>query len=396
MCDVVPFGGAGRADALRGRKVALIRIGSFSHVNGHVLEMLETHFPECEVVDIDVGREVSARTAANLLATACEYGRGLLRGTAGDIGTLARRNPRHCREVADHVRRRARTEQFAFTLQTQSLWDAHTPGIPHFVYTDHTHLANLRYPHFDRRQLRSARWIELERSIYQHAERVFVTSRFAERSLIDDYGCAPERVECVYSGVNVDVRGVAEHSPANKTVLFVGTEWERKGGPQLVEAFRAVRREHPDAELAIVGCAPEVDVPGCRVVGPVPGNGVGGYYASAAVFCLPSLVEPSAVALVEAAAHGLPVVATDVGGTSDRVLHGDTGYLVPPGDVPSLARALSDLLSDAALRRRLGEAGRRLAAERFTWPAVGAAMCGSIRRALERHGAGRRLSPVPS
>ncbi|HEX6998141.1 MAG TPA: glycosyltransferase family 4 protein [Gammaproteobacteria bacterium] len=396
MCDVAPPGNAGRSDALRGRKVALLRTGSFSHVNGHVLEMLEHHFPECEVVDIDVGLEVGARKAANLLATACEYGRNLLRGRAVPLGTAARRNPRYFREVRDYVRRRARTEQFAFTLQTQSLWDASTPGIPHFVYTDHTHLSNLRYPHFDRRDLRSERWIALERSIYEHAERVFVTSRFAERSLVEDYGCAPERVECVYSGVNVDVRAAAAQQPGNKTVLFVGTEWERKGGPQLVEAFRAARRVHPDAQLEIVGCTPDVTAPGCRVVGPVPRERLSGHYASAALFCLPSLVEPSAVALVEAAAHGLPVVATDVGGTADRVLHGRTGCLVPPGDVSQLASALIELLGDAALRRRLGEEGRRLAAERFTWPAVGAAMCGSIRRALERRGGSLRFSPVPS
>ena len=82
-------------------------------------------------------------------------------------------------------------------------------------------------------------------------------------------------------------------------------------------------------------------------------------------------------------AHGRPVVASDLGGLRDLVVEGETGYLVRPRDVPALRGALALLLADRDLRRRLGEAGRRRAAERFSWErateATLAAYCDALR-----------------
>jgi glycosyltransferase involved in cell wall biosynthesis len=72
------------------------------------------------------------------------------------------------------------------------------------------------------------------------------------------------------------------------------------------------------------------------------------------------------VALMEAAACGVPVVATAVGGVPDMVVEGMTGRVVPPGDPAAFAGALEELLSDPALRRRMGAAARRHAVERFS------------------------------
>jgi glycosyltransferase involved in cell wall biosynthesis len=69
-------------------------------------------------------------------------------------------------------------------------------------------------------------------------------------------------------------------------------------------------------------------------------------------------------------AHGRPVVASAVGGLLDLVVDGETGIHVPPGDVSALRGALERLLGDRELRRRMGEAGRRRAAEHFSWDAV--------------------------
>jgi glycosyltransferase involved in cell wall biosynthesis len=69
-------------------------------------------------------------------------------------------------------------------------------------------------------------------------------------------------------------------------------------------------------------------------------------------------------------AHARPVVASAVGGLLDLVVDGETGILVPPGDVPALRDALQRLLADEALRRRMGEAGRTRVRERFSWDAV--------------------------
>jgi glycosyltransferase involved in cell wall biosynthesis len=88
--------------------------------------------------------------------------------------------------------------------------------------------------------------------------------------------------------------------------------------------------------------------------------------AGAAVVCLPSHAEGLPLVVLEAMAHGRPVVATAVGGTPELVVDGETGILVRPGDVDGLARALGELLADRDRAARLGEAGRRRALERFS------------------------------
>jgi len=88
--------------------------------------------------------------------------------------------------------------------------------------------------------------------------------------------------------------------------------------------------------------------------------------AAADVFALPSWTEGLPLVVLEAMALGRPVVATPVGGTPELVVDEETGLLVPPRDVAALAAALTRVLGDGALGRRLGEAGRRRVAERFS------------------------------
>jgi glycosyltransferase involved in cell wall biosynthesis len=87
--------------------------------------------------------------------------------------------------------------------------------------------------------------------------------------------------------------------------------------------------------------------------------------ASSDIFVLSSRSEGHPVSLLEAMATGLPVVATDVGGVAESVVHGQTGLLVPAGEVTALAAALERLVDDEQLRRRLGTAGRVRACELF-------------------------------
>jgi glycosyltransferase involved in cell wall biosynthesis len=84
------------------------------------------------------------------------------------------------------------------------------------------------------------------------------------------------------------------------------------------------------------------------------------------VFVLPSLWEGLPIALLEAMAAGLPVVATAVGGTPEVVIDGVTGFLVPPRDPEALADAILRLLRDPDLRQRMGEAGRARVTEHFS------------------------------
>lgn len=266
------------------------------------------------------------------------------------------------------------------SFQIQSLFDARVPGIPHFVYTDHTHLANLEYPDFDRRTLRTPRWIALERALYEGASVVFTRSRHVSESLLNHYGCAEARVICVGAGSNASVADGP--SPVRETeaprILFVGVDWERKGGPELAAAFGRVQASHPDARLVILGCRPEIDLPNVDVVGYRPVDAIHEHYQAASIFCMPVHREPFGVAFVEAMHHALPIVATRVGAVPDLVQDDVNGLLVDVGNVDALAACLDRLLSDPELRRKMGERSREIARARYTWPRVAEEMATAI------------------
>ena len=352
-------------------------------------KILAEQFPEYDLETIDVVDDILRKhkfvTAINVVLTVLRYGWGIV--------------CRH-REFRDYFYRTAfifhsikrlvakklepRAEEFAFSFQTQSLYDARISGVPHFVYTDHTHLANLYYPGFSRRWLCSPRWIELEKTIYEDATKLFVMSRQVARSITEHYACRSAKVACVYAGYNFDLKPLPLRNEGytNRQILFVGVDWERKGGPELVAAFQIVQKTIPDARLVIVGVSPQIDVPNCEVIGRVPLEKMQEHFIASSVFCMPSKVEPLGIACIEAFMNKIPVVATRINALADMVEDDKSGYLVEPGDVAGLAAALTGLLSNPEKCRRFGEHGYNAMQDRYSWEAVGRKIRSEIIAAL--------------
>ena len=166
--------------------------------------------------------------------------------------------------------------------------------------------------------------------------------------------------------------GVAE----DRVVIIALSRLVRhKGYPELLEAMRAV----PEAELWVVGARLESDhgedlresfaraarpeVLGARLRCLGYRTDVDVLLASADIFVLPSHFEGLPMSVIEAMLSALPVVASDISGPREQVVHGETGLLVPPGNVPLLAEALKLLVGDAAMRAQLGRAARLRACE---------------------------------
>jgi glycosyltransferase involved in cell wall biosynthesis len=197
----------------------------------------------------------------------------------------------------------------------------------------------------------------LARPILRRAEGVVsVSSALAEEAR--RLGAA--EVVVIPNGVESPAEVGEEADPPE--VLYAGRLSPEKGVLDLIEAAG-------DLNLVVAGDGPLRDrVPQAR--GFVPPRELARLYQRAAVVACPSHREGFGVVCLEAMAHARPVVASAVGGLLDLVVDGETGILVPPGDVGALRSALERLLGDRELRRRMGEAGRRRAAEHFSWDAV--------------------------
>lgn len=370
----------------KGMRIAFIRPKQWPLANLIVEGTLREQFPEHEVDMIDVSGLFRRRpdlVLLNSIATALLYGKDIAQHRK-KFRLAFWRTPFIFRQVRRLVQKKVMGGTYAFTFQMQSLFDASTPGIPHFVYTDHTHLENQHYLANGPPNLYSPSWIELEKQIYQNAAVTFVRSSNVRRSLIGEYGCPPEKADLVYAGSNAKVSPVKTDNLdyTQPVILFVGLDWKRKGGPDLVEAFKLVRKKISDARLIIVGADPPLDLPGCEVAGKVPPDELDKYYQAASLFCLPTYLEPFGIVFIEAMTAHLPIVATRVGAIPDFVEEGKNGIMVEPGDIQGLADALLKLLNHPELCRSFGEYSFQLTRTRYSWTAVGKKFRQTILRVL--------------
>ncbi|MDB6025737.1 MAG: hypothetical protein JWM68_1960 [Verrucomicrobiales bacterium] len=379
----------GISSVMKRKKIAFIKKTLFSHINASVAQLLARHFPEYDVETIDVSEPILGNKRIiyrNYIDIVRQYPWDLL---------TRRRTMWECfyrtdyvfKKVKEIVRERlgGKLDDYAFSFQTKSDFDCSVEGLPHFVYTDHTNRANLYYGGYADDKV-FPKWYPMEKAIYDRADKVFTMSNHVRQSLIEHYHCSPEKACCVLAGYNVEVKTAAlkNDNYGNKHILFVGIEWERKGGPLLVEAFKMVLKKHPDAFLTIVGCSPQIDVPNCKIVGRIPLEDVREHYLKASIFCLPTRLEPFGIVFIESMLYKLPVVAPRIGALPDFIEDGKSGRLTRPNDVNELAAVLTELLDSPEKCRSLGESGYNSVKDRYSWDAVGVRLQTHIREVLEQ------------
>lgn len=165
------------------------------------------------------------------------------------------------------------------------------------------------------------------------------------------------------------------------TVICVARLIERKGQHHLLQAFARLRSccDRPlqltfvgtgDAEAQLRELADRLQVADAVAFkGFLAREQMPPIYREADVFVLPSQQEGMSIALLEAMASGLPVIVTDTGGTAELVAQGQNGEIIPWSDVPTLTRALQNLLNSDSLRRQMGAESRRRAMQ-FGWPVL--------------------------
>jgi glycosyltransferase involved in cell wall biosynthesis len=244
------------------------------------------------------------------------------------------------------------------------------------------------------------------------ADAIVAISRFVSESLVRA-GYSADRIHTVHNSLDLSGGGYDRIGPPQDTrrelgialdapVICIASRLFRwKGHHDLVDAVGLLRNELPDVRLLIVGEDDPRANPGGgsyrdELAARVAELGLGAnvlftgfrtdvarLMAAADIFCQPSAEEPFGMVYLEAMAVRRPVVGYASGGAPEVVSDGETGLLVPRGDVPALSRALLRLLRDPALRRAMGEAGRRRVEEVFP-PQRSAAALLDVYRAVTR------------
>jgi glycosyltransferase involved in cell wall biosynthesis len=185
-------------------------------------------------------------------------------------------------------------------------------------------------------------------------------------------------------------------------VLSVGTLSPEKGIPVLIDALRRLIAAGRDIRARIVGDGPlrstltEIirthGLEECiRLEGALNHDSVAPLYGRSHALVLASFAEGLPVVLMEAMAAGVPCVATRIAGIPELIEDGVNGILVPPSDVEALERAISRLMDNEPLRRRLGEAARQKVEQEYDAAQNGAALAGIFRSRLANGPPGRSV-----
>lgn len=196
--------------------------------------------------------------------------------------------------------------------------------------------------------------------------------------------------QLIYNGIDTNIfrkrennncrqeLGISDDAPL---ITFVGRLIYAKGVQDLLSAFTRVKEAAADAKLLIIGAGPYranlenlVYQNGCGsdilFVGQKNQDEIIDILSATDIFVNPSYSEGLPTSVMEAASIGLPIVATDVGGTREIIAAGQSGILVKTGNAGQLGKSLHELLASAELRRELGRNARMLVKEKFDWDKI--------------------------
>ncbi len=342
----------------------------------YLFEALEQQFPIAGRISPELTQTQRARVAATTF-----------RPTRGAWGQRYIKSPYGYRLRSGNSQRALTAVPGTYDVVFQVHALAGRPADPYVLYVDCTHRQSAQqWPRWNPLSGRALReWYDLEGRLYRGAAHVFSFCTETTHTLAGDYGVDIGRVTTTGAGINLRSLPDEYESPTMPRLLFVGNDFERKGGRLLLDAFSEVRSRVPGARLTLVGDRPQLEPPpGVDVLGRVDDRArLADIYRSATAFVLPSTFEPYGLVLLEAMAFGLPIVATRTCGIPDIVRDGVDGLLVDVGDRQALVEALVTLLSDPSRASVLGSAGRQRARQEFRWSEVVARMTPGLSMAAE-------------
>jgi glycosyltransferase involved in cell wall biosynthesis len=304
---------------------------------------------------------------------------------------LINRDPAVCKARAVHANRLLRDYADADAVIVPYLPDAaylESPAPLILVHDATWHQLLDFYPGYERHNLAGETvegGFELDRCALSNCDRAVYASHWAAESALGDYGIQASKVHVIPLGAGLPIAPshddiarsmyARRHGPTR--LLFVGFDWYRKGGDIAIETVRLLHKSGMPVEMQIVGGAPPNGVPDfVRYFGvlskkdPEQAALLHRLFLEASFFLMPSRAECFGMVFCEAAAYGLPVIATNVGGIPEILGDREWGAMLPPGARPQeFAEIIRAGLADPEAYKRMSRAARADFEERLNWSA---------------------------
>ena len=223
----------------------------------------------------------------------------------------------------------------------------------------------------------------LEQAAFQNATQLLFSSFWAARSAIEDYSIDPQKVQAIFFGANIDHIPPFEQVLAKKPseecrLLFMGIDWERKGGAIAYETLLSLEEMDIQTRLIVCGSTPPSGI-AHKHMNVIPyldkndqrqARQIEQLYADSDFLILPTRADCAPNVFKEANAFGLPAITTDTGGVADLVRDGENGYVLPyEAGGRAYAQLIADLYRNEARYRQLALSSRVAYDERLNWDA---------------------------
>jgi glycosyltransferase involved in cell wall biosynthesis len=228
-------------------------------------------------------------------------------------------------------------------------------------------------------------------------------SKWAAQTAIEHYKADSKKVHCIPLGANFDERDIPPRQVALQhsldhgiALLWVGVDWERKGGVVAYECLLELLNKGTEAKLVVCGCVPPARyrhpklevIPFLNKHDSAHRKRLSQLFLDANFFLFPTIAEAYGIVLCEASAHGLPSLARDTGGTAGAVADGENGYLMPRDATGErYAQKIISIVENRTVYDGLVRSSRKLYEEKLNWDAWGRAVAPIFKSAVEE---GRR------
>ncbi|MDJ0662366.1 MAG: glycosyltransferase family 4 protein [Crocosphaera sp.] len=215
------------------------------------------------------------------------------------------------------------------------------------------------------------KWIEYEKKSYQNSHHIFTKSAILKDSLVNDYQIDPNKITVVWSSGNFLKPYEEEKQFGSHQILFNGSDFKRKGGDLLLEAFRIVRSQISNVKLVIVGQKLFTEEPGIINIGYVSNpQQMKQLFLNSDLVVSPAYCEPLGLFLIESMNYGIPCIVSNQDGMSEIVEHQKNGLVLNERKPETLASQMIELLNNPLILEKMSQQARLKIKTQLNWSVI--------------------------